>query len=160
MNVVFLDFDGVVNIPIWREDKLRGVICDYNDPDDKCVNHFQAVQWVSEFCEKYNYSIVVSSTWRMYSQTCAEILYNGGLREDIRVVGTTPIFHDGNRGDEITAWLSKHPEVENYLIFDDDSDMGIHLDKLVKCNCHIGFMLPQYDEAKIKHGNFCGKKRL
>lgn len=160
MNVVFLDFDGVVNIPIWHEDKLRGMICNYNHPDDERVNHFQAIQWVSEFCEKYNYGIVISSTWRRYRWNCEDILYDSGLRADVKVVGFTPILEGQERGDEITAWLNEHPEVENYLIFDDDSDMGIHLDKLVKCNCHIGFMLPQYDEAKSKHEKFCGMERL
>ena len=64
MNVVFLDFDGVVNTPWWSRDESGDLKCKYNFPFDGKVNNWQAVQWVSEFCEKYNYDIVISSTWR------------------------------------------------------------------------------------------------
>lgn len=62
MNVVFLDYDGVVNTPMWNADGTR---CSFGFPQDNKVNNFQCVQWVSEFCQKFNYSIVVSSTWRL-----------------------------------------------------------------------------------------------
>lgn len=161
MNVVFLDFDGVVNIPMWRRSVSGEFDCDYSTPQKGVVNHYQAIQWVSEFCQKYGYDIVVSSTWRYFEEfDYAKCLYHSGLRNSIKVLGATPINREGQRGDEITAWLNEHPEVENYLIFDDDSDMGTHMDRLVKCNCHVGFMIPEYDEAKSKHEKFCGMAGL
>ncbi len=73
----FLDYDGIVNTPLWSAD---GKKCTFGYPFDNKVNNFQCVQWVSEFCEKYNYSIVVSSTWRLHNNY-QECLQNGGLRK-------------------------------------------------------------------------------
>lgn len=151
MNIAFLDFDGVVNIPYWSKDENGKFRCKYNWPHDGMVNSYQAVQWISEFCEKFNYSIVVTSTWRYDSFDCAKCLYDSGLREDVKVVGNTPIIYDVQRGDEITAYLEQHPEVENYLIFDDDSDMTVHMSRLVKCDTVVGFTLNEYKKAESLH---------
>lgn len=45
--VIFLDYDGVVNTPMWDTD---GKHCSYAHPGDNKVNNFQAVQWLSEAC--------------------------------------------------------------------------------------------------------------
>ena len=74
MNVVFLDYDGVVNTPLWDSE---GKYCTYGFPEDNKVNNFQCVQWVSEFCQKFRYSIVVTSTWR-FESNYKECLINGG----------------------------------------------------------------------------------
>lgn len=63
MNVVFLDYDGVVNTPMLGDDGIE--CCCY--PDDNKVNNVQAVQLVSDFCLKYDYSIVVSSQAILYN---------------------------------------------------------------------------------------------
>ena len=77
LNIVFLDYDGVVNTPIWNS---SGTNCTFNFPEDNKVNNFQSVQWVSEFCQKFNYKIVVSSSWRFYTNY-KDCLYNGGFGE-------------------------------------------------------------------------------
>lgn len=154
MNVVFLDFDGVVNIPYWSKDENGKLSCSYNYPSDGTVNSYQAIQWVSEFCEKYSYNVVVSSTWRLGSFDYRKCLYDSGLRENIKVMGATPSLRDKQRGDEITQYLKEHPEIKNYLIFDDDVDMTIHMDKLVKCDCVVGFTLNQYNYAGTLHEAF------
>ena len=59
--VLFLDYDGVVNTLMWND---KGTRVSYNFPKDNKVNNFQAVQWVSEFCLKCKYDIVVTSSWR------------------------------------------------------------------------------------------------
>lgn len=150
MNVIFLDFDGVVNTLMWkcRNGKYS---CEYNFPEDGSVNNYQAVQWVSEFCQEYGYSIVISSTWRNDGlDVCKKCLVNGGLREGIKVIGVTPILNK-QRGDEISAWLKENPEVNGYLIFDDDRDMTVHMDRLVLCDSFVGFGLDQYSEAVTLH---------
>ena len=39
------------------------------------------------------------------------------------------------RGDEIDKWLKEHPEYDDYLIFDDDSDMLPHQkDRFIHCD--------------------------
>lgn len=145
MNVIFLDYDGVVNTPLWSAD---GKKCTFGYPFDNKVNNFQCVQWVSEFCEKYNYSIVVSSTWRLHSNY-QECLQNGGLRKGIKIIGKTPHLQGKCRGDEITQWLDNYSgEVENYLIFDDDCDMDKHLDHLILCDTSRGFDELEFMKAK------------
>jgi hypothetical protein len=157
MNVVFLDFDGVVNIPWWS--KVNGkYICRYNYPSDGAVNNTQAVQWISEFCEQFDYKIVISSTWRCERhgglQKCIECLKAAGLRDGVDVIGSTPFLPWMQRGDEITKWLSQHPEVTGYLIFDDDGDMSIHIDRLVECETWIGFTKREYELAVSLHQAF------
>ena len=86
MNVVFLDYDGVVNNIIWDPEKGRA---DYSHPFMGKVNNFQACQWLSEFCEKYDYKIVVTSSWRLYPNY-KECLIAGGLRDDIEILTIDP----------------------------------------------------------------------
>lgn len=157
MNVVFLDFDGVVNIPWWK--KVNCVWeCKYNFPEDGKVNNTQAVQWVSKFCEKYNYKIVISSTWRKDGiNVCVNCLRAAGLREGIDIVGCTPIL-DKERGHEITAWLKQRADVTGYLIFDDDVDMTEHTERLVKCRSAAGFTMEEYYHAESLHKAFNATK--
>lgn len=152
MNIVFLDYDGVVNTPQWQHIDGKW-ICRYSFPSDNKVNDTQALQWVSEFCEKYDYSIVVSSTWR-YNDNYKECLRNAGLRNCIKVLGKTPISLGHGRGDEIGQWLSEHPDIQNYLIFDDDSDMGEHIGHLVKCTSSAGFREEEFKEAEKLHKKY------
>jgi hypothetical protein len=154
MNVVFLDFDGVVNTPMWSF--IDGAYkCRFNFPDDGKVNNWQAVQWVSAFCQDYNYSIVISSTWRLDGERIAKnCLVMGGLRSGIRILGATPHLLGKQRGEEITMWLSEHPEVKGYLIFDDDSDMTCHMDRLVQSNVSSGFTRDEYARAVMLHQAF------
>jgi len=154
MNIVFLDYDGVVNTPMWSPD---GKHCKYNLPNDGKVNNFQAVQWVSEFCQKYNYDIVVTSTWRLGDPKYADYLKNAGLRDGIKILGKTPSIRKephSIRGDEIKAYLKEHPEIKNFLIFDDDSDMGSLIDHLVKCDCFVGFTEREFIKAEKMHEKF------
>ena len=138
---------------MWEYDeKLDRMRCRCNFPYDNKVNNFQAVQWVSEFCENYNYNIVVTSTWRMDSNY-KECLINAGLRKGIEILGATPVLHK-QRGDEITVYLKEHPEITNYLIFDDESDMTTHMDRLVKCKNGYGFGQEEYNFATILHHVF------
>lgn len=146
MNVIFLDYDGVVNTPIWSF-RAGKWICTYATPSDNKVNNEQAVQWLSEFCEKYGYSIVVSSTWR-FDDNYKDCLRNAGLRNSIQIIGRTPYVSCGHRGDEIGKWLSEHPEVNKYLIFDDETDMLQHKSHLVKCDTTRGFGLKELQEAE------------
>ena len=152
MNIVFLDYDGVVNTPMWD---ASGTRCRYNYPEDNKVNNFQCVQWVSEFCEMFCYGIVVSSTWRV-DGNYIDCLINGGLRHGIQVVGKTPVHrHDyASRGGEIKAYLAEHPDVEHFLIFDDEDDFDDTpelRDHLVLCDPTLGFCMTEFYKAKRLH---------
>ena len=164
MNVLFLDFDGVINTYWWNSDGTKFEI----GYKDKCTN-FQAVQWISHFCEKHNYYIVVSSTWRI--GVCLDrlknILMNSGMPESVvntRLIGKTPVYcHDhATRGEEINDWLIKHPDVNHYIIVDDDDDFECFpemRDHLVKTNFYVGFTIRDFMDAEDMHKKLKREKK-
>lgn len=156
MKVIFLDYDGVVNNIMWDAEGKRA---SYGRPDQIKVNDFQACQWVSEFCEKYNYSIVVTSTWR-FNPNYKEALYNGGLRKSIEILGKVGVDRgDTKRSQLIYDYLDNHPEITGYLIFDDESDDDTPTDHLVLCT-HNGFNYTDFVSAIKLHeklGYECAK---
>ena len=143
--VIFLDYDGVVNTPMWNE---KGTKCTYNFPKDGKVNNFQAVQWISECCQKFHYDIVVTSTWR-WSPNYKECLINGGLRPGIEILGRTEDLwtynYDTCRGDEIAKYLDDHPEINYYMIIDDEDDMlPEQKDHFIQTNDDAGFNISDF----------------
>ena len=103
MKVIFLDYDGVVNTPIWNKEGK----CGYNFPSDGKVNNYQAIMWLNELCKKTNSKIVISSTWRY---CCGDVsyqdcLYNAGLDKKIEIVGCTDWFGNYTRTEEIIVFL-------------------------------------------------------
>lgn len=62
-NIIFLDFDGVVNTIYYRYYKrFKKYQMRYATSADKIVNNRQAIQWLNELYDKYPYDIVVTST--------------------------------------------------------------------------------------------------
>lgn len=143
MKVIFLDYDGVVNTPIWDENGK----CRFCFPDDGKVNNYQAVMWVNELCKKTGAKIVVSSTWRYTSHDISyqDCLYNGGLNKDIEIIGCTEWFGNETRTAEIKSYLEKHPEIDKYVILDDDNVLD---SCFVKCNANYGFGIEEFYKAK------------
>lgn len=149
--VVFLDYDGVVNTPIWN---ATGTSCRYGFPRDGRVNNFQAVQWISEFCTKCGYDIVVTSTWRN-DRNYKECLINGGLREGISILGKTEdlgyqySYPLPTRGYEIKKYLEDHPEITCYVIVDDEQqflpEQQGHFVKII--NDWVGFNKLEFDKC-------------
>lgn len=157
MNVIFIDYDGVVNNIIWN---AEGTKADYNHFHNGKVNNYQAIQWLSEFCEKYDYKIVVTSTWRLhpnYKECHKECLIAGGLRDGIEILGCVGRLSAG-RGAEIMEYLSQHPEIEKWLVLDDEdcSDGFPEIkEHQVLCLTNAGFGLEQFEEACALHQQWC-----
>lgn len=145
MKILFLDYDGVVNTPMWND---SGTHCGYGIRE---VNNFQAVQWVSELCQKYDLKIVVTSTWR-FDPNYKQALINGGLREGIEIVGRTKNLSTPGkrtiRGEEIKEWLDSHKDVEKYIIIDDDRDfLKEQLPFHIRTFSDVGFTHREFDKA-------------
>ena len=141
--VIFLDYDGVVNTPMWN---AEGTACSYGFPKQGKVNNFQAVQWVSEACQKFGYDIVVTSTWRL-DPNYKECLINGGLRPGIEILGRTPRLPGRPRGAEIKAYLEEHPEINYYIIVDDEADiLPEQCGHFIMTNGDTGFNLGEFKE--------------
>lgn len=148
--ILFLDYDGVINRRMWK--RIAGCwVCSYNFPEDNSVNDLQAVQWVSAFCEKYNYKIVVSSTWGLYSNY-AECLYHSGLRNGIEILGTIA-KSNFSKNEEIRQYINSHDDIEMYLIFDDDPSLLCFGEHMVLCNADYGFGEIEYKKAETLHKN-------
>lgn len=84
--------------------------------------------WLSEFCNKNDYKICISSVWKNqprnpedWERALVHFGFNPGT-----YVGITP-NHGSCRGDEIKTWIERTEEkgtpIEYYAILDDDSDM-------------------------------------
>lgn len=129
MKVIFLDVDGVLNSTedmmayLERTGKKSAGL--YEEVE------LRALKLLKEIVDKTGAEIVVSSSWR-YGWTNKHLELGGELLTKLkdrlgdvglRIIGTTPILHCTDRGDEIRDWLERHPEVESFVILDDDSDM-------------------------------------
>lgn len=119
MKAIFLDFDGVISVleTHWEL--------------SECHMHK-----VKEILDKTEAKIVISSSWRRdtVERTLEKIKERcdrrgndyGGINFEFllnkdTVVGVTKRLGCGSRGLEIKDWLSEHPEVDKYIILDDDT---------------------------------------
>ena len=125
MKVIFLDFDGVITI---HETKW-----------DISLKHIKRVK---EICDKTGAKLVISSSWQrrgLKGESREERVINwlnGHLMKDIK--GQIKKFFEDYtydmsgrfynefgdvRGSDIKSWLSRNPNVDNYVIIDDEGDM-------------------------------------
>lgn len=126
MRVIFLDVDGVL---INRHSCKVGF--GVTDPD--CVKTLNTV------IAKTGAKLVISSCWRV-GRTVPELQDLMGKWKVVgEVIDKTEVDYDVVRGVEIQRWLDKHPEVQSFVIIDDDSDMGDLLPYLAKTKFESGF---------------------
>lgn len=146
--IIFLDFDGVVNTIYWEKD-TNGICC-YNvmKGGHSELNNQQAIGWLNELYTKVPYDIVITSTWRisMSVEELRHLLVKSGFRPEIKVIGKTPVLYK-ERGIEIQQWIDENQFTGDFIIIDDDSDMGELLPKLVKCDTYIGFTIHDYHKS-------------
>jgi hypothetical protein len=134
MKVVFLDIDGVLNDAITTMDLM----------DDKPKK--EHLDCLKAIIETTNAKIVLSSTWRLFPSarnTVKNALKNVGLE----FIDKTKELKD--RASEIQEWLSRHPEVEKFVILDDEEISGKFPDNLVQTTFYRG-LLPEHVEKAIK----------
>lgn len=145
MNIVFLDYDGVVNNLMFYPNEEEPRYC---YADDNMVNNYQACRWVSKLCLETNSKIVVTSTWRV-SDNYKECLYNGGLDRNVEIIGRTgELDFERGRGSEIYDFIKKFKEpIEHMVIIDDAKDMDMYIPYLVNCNPFLGFTIMEYTKA-------------
>lgn len=124
MKIIFLDIDGVLNYSdVWDrpENKEKGT----KVWDSDCVNELNRI------IKETDANIVLSSTWRLYSDH--EIIVYNDMGIEGKFVGKTPDLFNKPRGIEIQTWLdeNKHMNIENFVILDDYNDMEHLTNKLV-----------------------------
>lgn len=139
MNVIFLDIDGVLNSTNYMIE-CNGTF-DYpeNQMDKNAIKRLNKITGIT------GAKIVVSSTWRLHFinkpldrlQIC---MRSYGITGEI--VGMTNNEHGGpdRRGKQIQDWINEHPELDKFVIIDDDSDMGHLLPHLIKTSTADGLL--------------------
>lgn len=126
-NILFLDFDGVINgyvrdrytycitVPIPSGGKLYYASI-------SCMKYFINL---IELCKKYNYKVVVSSSWRVGNlvedfNTAFNQMLQVLEKEDELFIGKTAYCYDiKTRGEEIKNYIETF-KVKNYIIIDDE----------------------------------------
>ena len=133
MNVIFLDFDGVI-------DTIHG--CEKEDVERR-------IKVLSDICKTYNCKVVIEASGKGFidEETLEvegewlETIFNLFKKYDIECIGRTPsvIKKLGDdtylpmwKEDEIRLYLFRHPEIDHYCIIDDDD-----YEDLVKVEDHL-----------------------
>lgn len=162
MNVLFLDFDGVINTPVGI-DENGNIIDDYYPVSTGKVNNFVAVKLIEKLCRKYDLRIVVQSRgWRNYLgldengnvryRPYKTYLKNSGMDETL-VEGHVPYLSSKEKGDEIDEYLSTH-KVDKFIVIDDNDNNGVdkslvHFgDNLIVCDGDRGFTEREFKQAE------------
>lgn len=141
MKLVFLDYDGVINTILKSNGRPN---LQFFHPRDGKVNNPEAVKWLNLLCLETGAKIVVTSSWRNYSNY-QEVLRNSGLDDRIKILGKTPEFE--HRYQEIQAFLDSFPyEIENFVILD-DAPIKCFSKNQVKCSIFKGLNFKKYKEA-------------
>ena len=141
--VVFLDIDGVLTTARHYH------ALNAQNPGSWGSFDPVAIQFFNKLADTYDVDFVMSSTWRVLfdeAQTTdggwitiedkefgdgpiphwAEACFRtAGFKGKFPLDWRTPQLKSGNRAEEVDMWLGRHPEVEDYLIFD-DIDFGFN----------------------------------
>jgi hypothetical protein len=153
LKLIFLDIDGpLVNFRSCIAEGNVGGKLSYFDPI--------ACKLLRQICFETNSRLVISSSWRkdhersgmvaILNAACANlgnyILADSEFGERWR----TPTYCREHtcRGDEINSWMDSfcHEQCQ-FVILDDDSDMGTLQNHLVKCDTYDGIGFHQYKKC-------------
>lgn len=160
--ILFLDFDGVINC-IGDNSKNHKNIVIYHDEILIDMYDQQLSKNVNILCEKFDMSIVISSTWRNhYSMVeLREILNAVGIYAPLVGVTTSeildheykdrlkvdPLELSNDRGLQIKKYIESNSVID-YIIVDDDPSAGIaDSSRFVKCNPLYGFNSEKLNES-------------
>lgn len=134
MKVIFLDIDGVLNDAFTTADLLD------DTPKKEHLDCLKAI------VDATGAKIVLSSTWRLFARARNDVK-NALKTVDLEFIDKTKELRD--RASEIQEWLSRHPEVEKFVILDDEEISGKFPDNLVQTTFYRG-LLPEHIEQAIK----------
>ena len=129
-NVVFLDFDGVINLDLNN----------YSGP----FNNKELIDNLNKFCLENNFKIVVISSWRKYSNY-KDILYKSGLDKRVEILGSTDNL-EKDREKEVIDYLKKHIYIDKFIILDDKPFNELKKYQ-IQTDMDNGFNKEKYEEA-------------
>ena len=121
MHIIFTDIDGVLNSRKTPNPRHFPYVA-----DPKLVSRFKSL------VDRTGAQVVLASTWRYDPAGIFSANHWG-----IPFVDVTPDLPDKPRRDEIVSWLSKHSDVDRYIVIDDEDDELDGL-PLFQPSCHTG----------------------
>ena len=134
MKVVFLDIDGVLNDAVTTEDLMDDLLK---------KDHLDCLKMI---IDATGAKIVLSSTWRLFSGARNDV--KNALRTvGLEFIDKTKELRD--RASEVQEWLSRHPDVEQFVILDDEELSEKFPNNLVQTTFYHG-LLPEHYEKAIK----------
>lgn len=150
MRILFLDFDGVIST---NRAYLANGSLGITDHDERWIDPI-ATTMIADLCARYNYQIVVTSTWRKFGKercTVALKRANIWMHHDWRtkeIWPKGPNSSAGSRPAEIEEWLSRNP-CESYLIIDDDGFNWLpeQAERWIKTDTCNGFSTENYEQV-------------
>ncbi len=125
--IIFLDVDGVLNsakFDRWIQERHMKYYYGYELLDQNALLNLQDIVFVT------GADIVLSSSWRLNDE-CCEQLRQQLLPYGLQFIDKTVSLSRFSRGEEIKEWLSRHPEVDSFVILDDEDEFK---DDLLKNN--------------------------
>ena len=141
LKIIFLDVDGVLNNDATTTRTKSGAefVDDY------------LIERLKRLINETDATVVLSSSWR-YGRNCnshgddfvelIEKLESYG----IYVEDYTPELHTDDKALEINEYLGEHPDVEKFVILDDDP-MSMYVDHHVRTLNRYGLTEENVDEA-------------
>lgn len=144
MKVIFLDIDGVLNSELWALEMSAKKVYVFRDN----ILEERALKILQHIVQDSGAQLVLSSTWRITPKQYEDA--DQWLRKyGMHLIDYTRFFcpEDTCRGDEIAAWLREHPDVEQFVIIDDDCDMRGLTSHLVQTHFRTGLQEEHYDQA-------------
>jgi len=141
MKVIFLDIDGVLNSAVY--DRQR------TEKDGNIDKTRLAI--VKELVNKTGARIVLSSSWRNHWEKnfdeCDDVgkeIITDFASAGLEIYDKTPKFGYLDRSDEIRMWLNENPDVDAFVIFDDNGYGWDELsNNLIQTNYQIGRALEE-----------------
>ncbi len=144
MKVIFLDFDGVINIINGNKSTYATQMDHFNKDLINNLNYLMSFH--------KDLKIVISSSWRTDMPDALDQLKLNGFLYNERIIGSTPIFDHSSiktRLGEIKQWIEtneKYSKIEiKYLIIDDELS-GFNV---LKTDPKVGFNKEALDKALI-----------
>lgn len=134
MNVIFLDFDGVIDTYHFQS---------YEDMEKK-------VKILADICHEYDCKVVIEASVKtVIDYDTLEVdenvfwvrhIFECFKKYGIECIGRTPndvrLDKPLWKEDEIRAYLAKHPEIEHFCVIDDD-DLGPKHSDLSKLDGYV-----------------------
>lgn len=117
MKVIFLDIDGVLNVITQGHDEFGGIFHKHFEDNLRFI------------IDETQAKIVLSSSWRLNGLDEVQRMWKGRNLPG-ELIDVTPNLTYGvdfrtstPRGKEIQMYLDNNPDVESFVIIDDDNDM-------------------------------------